>query len=329
MSTPPRRLTELSPGAPDAPSPELSRAGALFRAGRSERAALSPEALARVELRLRAGTAVTGMAAWVKALWGAGLIAAGAVTWGVVRGPAVEPVGAQAVAVAVEVETAPGDPLEMAVAPEQRGSTQVPEVQVPRRDLPRLDARPAAAKAPAPQAARASAPAPGPGSDGALGREAASLGEVLRTLREQHQPAAALVLLERHEAAHPHGQLRAEAFRARLDALRAVGRTGEAVEAIREARRTWPEVGGTLAMEVLEGELLAASSRCREGLSAFEAVLRRDAAPSLHERAWAGRARCRHTLGDVLGAKTDAQRYLSLFPEGRFRPAMEALAEGS
>jgi hypothetical protein len=165
--------------------------------------------------------------------------------------------------------------------------------------------------------ARAPAAAPGPAAapeePSLLAQESRVLTHVLDLLRTSHDYAGALATLDDYDARFPRGVLRREAAFARLDALTALGRTGQAL-----ALLDGIQIGGPRAIEllVLRGELRGAAHRYREAIDDFDRALARRTTPALSERALYGRASCRSGAGDAAGAMQDLQGYLASFPQG-------------
>jgi tetratricopeptide (TPR) repeat protein len=127
------------------------------------------------------------------------------------------------------------------------------------------------------------------------------------------------VALEEYGARCPDGIHAPDVALARIDALLALGRRGEAL-------RVLSGLGGAaieglpraVELRVLRGELLAEAKRCLEAMPDFERALEHGGAAGLEERALWGRASCRATLGRNDAARADLERYLARFPEGRF-----------
>jgi regulator of sirC expression with transglutaminase-like and TPR domain len=69
---------------------------------------------------------------------------------------------------------------------------------------------------------------------------------------------------------------------------------------------------------VLRGELRAGAGRLAPAIQDFDAVLALGGHDELAGRALYGRGSCRARLGDTPGARADLERYLQLFPRGRF-----------
>ncbi len=134
----------------------------------------------------------------------------------------------------------------------------------------------------------------------------------------------ALEALDARTREFPNGQLAAEANVARVDALVAAGRRGDALELL-DAWGELDELPRAAELDLLRAELRAESGRCRAALETFEATIARGTKSALLERAWRGRVRCRSALGDQLGAERDAAEYLRRFPSGTWTDEMRAI----
>jgi hypothetical protein len=163
--------------------------------------------------------------------------------------------------------------------------------------------------------------------------EQALLGDILKSLRAQPDPKAALAMLDDHAKRFPGSVLAPEAAMLRVEALLGLGRNAEALSLLEH-------VGFGAAPNqherlVLRGELRAAAGRWRDARADFEAPLADLAAPkmdtklwNLKERALWGRASARSHLGDDVGARADLALYLRIFPSGRFAAQATALLQG-
>jgi hypothetical protein len=127
---------------------------------------------------------------------------------------------------------------------------------------------------------------------------------------EGHDGALALRHLDQYRRRFPAGVLRPEADRARVEALLALGRRGEAL-AVLETTALSP------GQRLLRAELRA-DSDCARALSDFDALLTTTLPPALHERALRGRALCHAKRGDGIAARADFAAYLAAHPAGRF-----------
>lgn len=201
---------------------------------------------------------------------------------------------------------------------------------------PRPEPAPAVRAAAAPRARRApvvaAAPAAAPPAESPAPAnpvdEAQLLADALRRLRQAHDPAGALALLDQYEASYPRGVLAVEARSARVEAALKLGDRSGAL-ALLDQRAAF---AGRLGAEQLltRAELRASVGRYAEALSDFDRVL----APSggvgalqtaAVERALYGRAVTLGHLGRADRARLDLETYRRRFPAGRFAPEVERL----
>jgi len=180
--------------------------------------------------------------------------------------------------------------------------------------------------APAPPAA-APVPAEQPPPSVATSRlaeESRLLALALGKLRQNNDPAGALVTLDEHARRFgSSGALAAEADTARIEALLRLGRHAEAL--VRLDGLALAPTGSRPALLAARAELRAEQGRCAAALSDFDRLLARAGEhDAIVERALHGRASCRAQVGDVAGARADLESYLTRFPDGRF--AAEARA---
>ena len=143
------------------------------------------------------------------------------------------------------------------------------------------------------------------------------LGQALRSLRNDHDPVAALDILARHAALFPHSPLASERSVLEVEALLALGRRDEAL-----ARLDGMSLDNTprsAERHVVRGELRARAQRWREAAADFDqAMASGRGTPAWQERALWGRAVARTHAGDQAGARADLQFYLQRYPTGRF-----------
>jgi tetratricopeptide (TPR) repeat protein len=163
---------------------------------------------------------------------------------------------------------------------------------------------------------------PPPGQDAA---EVALFSSAMRAWRSG-DGAAALTELDRYLASYPGGHFAQEAQVVRVDALQALGRSGEALAFL----RTLPlaQLPRAAELRVIRGELAARAGQCQEALADFDAVLARDRNDALGPRALYARASCRARLGDELGAETDLRVYLIRYPGGPHVAAVRRVLAG-
>jgi TolA-binding protein len=229
-----------------------------------------------------------------------------AATWGVLRAPEHRSVS-PTVAPVVTASARPSP------AARRRAITREPEVA----PAPEPSAAPSASprSLERPPSARAASPEPPPSAASELSRESQALERALTALRREHDPARALALLERYAADFPAGMLRLEADVARVDAHLALGQRAAALAIL--DRLPLERVGRGLELRVVRAELYAERD-CARATRDFDHVLAASPPASLDERALYGRASCRTRLGDSEGARTDLERYLTRYPNGRF-----------
>lgn len=174
--------------------------------------------------------------------------------------------------------------------------------------------RPAGVSAPAAPAAEP------PLAETRLQTESRVLGAALRALRQEHDAAAALRLLDDHRGQFPDGALVPEATAARVDALLVLGRRAEALALLRGM--SLMGLSRAAELRVLRGELLLEAGHPAEALADFSTVLGADTLQdAVVERALYGRASGRAKSGDSAGARRDLEAYLARFPAGRFADA--------
>jgi hypothetical protein len=162
------------------------------------------------------------------------------------------------------------------------------------------------------------APADAPGLS-PIAEEAVLVGTALRKLRQDNDPGAALVLLDKHDARFAAGALGAEAKQTRIEALLRLGQQGSALSLL----DTLAPAASGYGRELLatRGELRSRAGRCVEALADFETLMASggtSSADAIAERALYGRAGCRVRRGDSRGARADLESYLARFPSGRF-----------
>jgi hypothetical protein len=193
---------------------------------------------------------------------------------------------------------------------------------------------PAPPPMPKPEEPAPVAPALEPPPSSPIAVEQALLGDVLKALRQQHDPRTALALLEDYARRFPGTVLAPEAAMLRAEALLGLGRKTEALSELDGlALGSMPNQDERF---VLRGELRAAAGRWREAREDFEMLLSTGVASggdpkprAVKERALWGRASARSHLGDEAGACADLAMYLRLFPSGRFATQAAALLQGS
>jgi hypothetical protein len=177
--------------------------------------------------------------------------------------------------------------------------------------------------APQPHASRRSSarrqesPAPlDPPAGAALRAEAELLSRAVARLRRDRDPGGALAIVEEYRTAFPDGALRPDVARAQIEILLELDRREEALVVLDSMQL--PD--GDAELRVLRGELRAAAGRCDQALLDFAPMLAAGDPKTgpLDERALYGRASCRTRLGQPTKARTDLERYLQRYPQGRF-----------
>ena len=145
----------------------------------------------------------------------------------------------------------------------------------------------------------------------------AMLGQALRSLRNDRDPAGALDVLTRHAALFPQSPLASERSVLEVEALLALGRRDEAL--LRLDRMSLDNTPRSAERYVVRGELRARAQRWSEAGADFDQALARGGGSSAwQERALWGRAAIRTHMGDQAGARADLQIYLHFYPTGRF-----------
>lgn len=159
--------------------------------------------------------------------------------------------------------------------------------------------------------------------------EQALLADILKLLRAEHRPEAALALLNEHAERFPDTVLAPEAGMFRAEALLGLGRKTEALSILDGLPlASMPSRNECL---VLRGELRSAAGRWQEAQADFEMPLSASKSAidarsrASVERALWGRASARSHLGDEAGARADLASYLREFPSGRFSAQAAAL----
>jgi TolA-binding protein len=154
-----------------------------------------------------------------------------------------------------------------------------------------------------------------PADSSELASESLALQAVLVKLRREHDAKGALALLDQSQPLFARGTLALEAQVARVDALLALGRQGEALTILNHLPLAHIGRGGELRL--LRAELRAKDD-CGLALADFDELVRRPLSPALAERALYGRAACEVRVGDSSNAQRDFRDYLTRFPHGRF-----------
>ncbi len=145
----------------------------------------------------------------------------------------------------------------------------------------------------------------------------ALFGQALRKLRNDNDPAAALVALQQHAQTYPRSSFSGERSAIEVEALLALHRDREALQKLDGMRlENLPRSGERL---VVRGELRAAAKRWADAKEDFDRALSRvTGSPIWHERALWGRGVARLRCGDREAGMEDIERYHDLYPKGRF-----------
>jgi hypothetical protein len=151
------------------------------------------------------------------------------------------------------------------------------------------------------------------------------LAAAVRSLRAKQDAPSALAALDAYQARYPQGRLFVEASVLRVDALTALHRQPEALRSLDEL--DLGRIPGGLDRRLQRGELRAASGRLREALADFDGVLAQAREQDLVQRALGGRTQARQRLGDLAGARSDANEYLQRFPAGPFARQARDIAQ--
>ena len=228
------------------------------------------------------------------------------------------------VAAAAAVASPAVVPSEMLVPAPAPASTLAEVPMVPATTSRAHPRRTAMVGSPAPSRAHAADdPAP-------LATEAQLLAGALFRLRQAHDPAGALALLDQHARAFPHGVLESEALSARLEAVFQMDDRKTALRLL-DGRSAF---AGRLGRQQLltRAELRTSAGRYSEGLADFERLLAAPgvtAAPGELERGLYGRAVCLGHLGKDERARADLIDYQRRFPQGKYGAEVARLLKGT
>ena len=188
----------------------------------------------------------------------------------------------------------------------------------------RASAAPVISDRPLPSEASAAKAAPSP-----VAVEQALLGDILKSLRAEHDAKRGLALLDEHARLFPGTVLGPEVAMLRAEALLGRGRKAEALSVL--DRLSLASVPNRDERLVLRGELRAAAGRWSEAREDFDtqwtplSSAMDSKSRDLKERALWGRASARSHLGDGAGARAVAASDPSIGPCGaRFAPACAA-----
>ena len=197
--------------------------------------------------------------------------------------------------------------------------THTPAMMVPHTPEPALAISPVASE-PAADDTFQPVPAPAPTAvDNSLRREAELMAQAVRALKQERTPERSLELLERYQAEYPRGLLLNEARWVRAEALRALGRSAEAMGALEGATAPGGRAGRELLL--MRAELESENGRCGDAEGDFTAALLGANDDGIVPRGLLGRARCRLSLGQEGQANQDIDELLARFPQS---PAAES-----
>jgi hypothetical protein len=331
----PTRLAQ-GPAPRDLPAdPAQARAAQLLRVLQGPPPRLPPSARARIAARLdqaeHASVRVHTRAVWPVAVAAALILFAGGAvgaSWGLApaRHLVTRILGLQDTPRHAAAEaTAPAEARHATTpAAEPAIVLEVPDVAPPLASTP-APRRAGAAHAAA--SARLAAAESTPPAEDPVVAESRLLAEALTALRQRRDPQHALLALDQYDRRFPTGSLSPEAAAARIDALLALGRKGQALTRLEAL--SFERLPRAAEMQVLRGELRAGRGNLTGAVDDFEAALSAPGAPTaVIERALYGRSSCRSRMGDQAGARADLQEYMRRFPRGRFAaPAGHALGE--
>lgn len=156
--------------------------------------------------------------------------------------------------------------------------------------------------------------------------EAAMLVLAFRRLRTEHDPLAALALIDEHDRRFGRRGLAREAALARAEALLALGRSGAALGVLDELSLSGSSIDRRAALA--RAELRAAKDRTSDAIRDFDVVLQGGLDDQLGARALYGRAVVRGAAGDAAGARDDLREYLKRFSAGPRRGDAMAMLRG-
>ena len=316
------RQTALDPGA------LVARAAALADASR-EVPPLAPATLARIKAEVLARRAPRGLALPMSlrfAVLTAVLLASVATAKGTMvlwRHFVVAPVASSPAPRAHRHAVAPSRPVASASSP---ASPSIDVEPSPPTDAPVLVVAPPPV-APAHRAHRAALASAEPRVSeeaSTVTTEAQLIGRALARLRQAHDPAGAVALLDQYTRTYPHGALEPEATSARLEAVIQMN-DRKAALALLDHRTAFT---GRLGAEQLltRAELRASAGRYTEALADFEHVPGSAGADA--ERALYGRAVCLGHLGQGDRARADLVSYQQRFPAGPHAAEVTRLLAG-
>ena len=146
--------------------------------------------------------------------------------------------------------------------------------------------------------------------------EAQLLAGALSRLRQAHDPAGALALLDAYARKFPDGVLQSEALSTRIEAVLRMDDRKTALRLL-DGRATFAGRPGA-ALLLTRAELRASAGRYADALGDFDRVLApQGSSPADQDRALYGRAVCLGHLGQDARARADLIAYQRRFPDGR------------
>ncbi len=169
------------------------------------------------------------------------------------------------------------------------------------------------------------APSPPVGAGVAADGELALITTAVRKLRTDDDPRGALAALDQHRARFPAGALGREATLARVEALLALGRRGDALGVLDDA--AVGDLPRARTVRATRGELRAELGRCADAIKDFDLLLATGPRDAYAERALYGRAVCRLRDGQAAHARADLDLYRATYPRGRFAADVQRLLE--
>jgi hypothetical protein len=295
-----RRLGELFDAVADPPAlSERELAHVYRRLTRGPRRRSQGAFGASLVIALVSGGAAAAVSEWVHPRW-----------WSEIAAFVATP-GAQPPRDDSPTHRSPSRALEKALEPIH--AAPPPEASV--IDPAAVKAAPIVEPAPSSRAQRPAAP------PSEVSLESEALTRALVKLRRDHDPAAALFLLDDYAFRFPRGTLSLEAAAARVDALFLLDRRIEALSILESLPLSSMARGSELQLVRAE---LRAETDCVRALSDFDSAVAAPLPPALAERALYGRAACRLRTGNDAAARADLEAYLARYPSGRFAPQVRA-----
>ncbi|HEY4187521.1 MAG TPA: hypothetical protein VGP07_20760 [Polyangia bacterium] len=159
-------------------------------------------------------------------------------------------------------------------------------------------------------------PSPEPPAVETSATEAQLLAGALSRLRQAHDPAGALALLDAYARKFPDGVLQSEALSTRIEAVLRMDDRKTALRLL-DGRATFAGRPGA-ALLLTRAELRASAGRYADALGDFERVLApQGSSPADQDRALYGRAVSLGHLGQDARARADLIAYQQRFPDGK------------